>query len=279
MLLLKQPETSNLKPETLSVIIIAYNEARHIGAALASAAAVADELLVVLDPRTTDQTTAVARQHGAQVIEHAFVSFAHQRNTALRLARCDWVLFLDGDERLTPDLANELERWKAQRSNVELTTPNGYWIPRHNLYFGQRLRGGGWYPDRQLRLLRRDHARYDETRPVHEYAAIDGSVSELHGHLIHINIETWPELHRKQRRYAILEAQTLAQAGTRAKWRNLIGQPLREINRRFVRWHGYRDGRLGLTLALVMAYYEWVKYVHLKALDLIRENTRMDAKK
>lgn len=250
----------------LSVVIIARDEARHIGAALDSVAPVADELLVVLDPRTVDATAAIARQHGATVHEQRFVSFSQQRNHALRLSRGRWVLFVDADERLTPELATELRAFRS----APAPACAGYWLPRYNLYFGHALKGGGWYPDRQLRLLRPDRARYDETRLVHELAELDGPADELREHLLHINIETWPELREKQRRYALAEAQTLARAGVRVRWRNLVLQPLREVNRRFVRWHGYRDGALGLVLALAMGYYELVKYVHLKGLERAR---------
>lgn len=250
----------------LSIVLIARDEERYIGGALGSAAPIADELLVVLDPRTTDRTAEIAREHGARVAEHEFVSFPRQRNAALALSRGEWVLFLDADERITPELAAALRQFSSRREHEHA----GYWLPRHNLYFGQLLHGGGWYPDQQLRLLRRDRAHYDESRLVHELVQIDGSTGELPGHLLHINIESWPELHTKQRRYALAEAQTLALAGVRAKWRNLLLQPLREVNRRFVTWHGYRDGVLGLALALTMGYYELIKYVHLKALERSR---------
>lgn len=255
-------------PESsLSIAIIARDEARHIADALTSARPIADELIVLVDPRTTDRTAAIAREHGAIVYEYPFVSFPHQRNRALELCKSTWVLFLDADERLTPELREELRAVIAPAQAMDRSF-RGYWIPRYNLYFGRALKGGGWYPDRQLRLLYRTAAHYDETRLVHEFAQIDGAVGELRGHFLHVNVETWSELHEKQRRYALAEAQTLARAGTRAKWLNLLLQPLREVNRRFVTWHGYRDDMLGLLLACTMGYYEWVKYIHLKGLNL-----------
>ena len=250
----------------LSVAMIVRDEERHIGAALRSVAAVADEIVVLVDRRTTDRTAAIARQFGAVVYEQDFVSFPKQRNSALHVCRGEWVLFLDADERVTPELATELRHLCQQPARTEA----GYWIPRYNLYFGRRLRGGGWYPDRQLRLLRRDCAAYDEARLVHELVTLDGTAGELQGHLLHINIETWRELHEKQRRYALAEAQTLARNGVGAKWRNLLLQPLREVRRRFITWRGYRDGGLGLVLALTMGYYELVKYIHLKGLERLR---------
>jgi len=245
----------------LSVAIIARDEAAYIGPALLSAVPVADELLVLLDARTLDDTAEIARQAGATVAVGPWVSFPHQRNRALQLCSGEWVLFLDADERLTPHLLAELRDFKKLSSDCD-----GYWIPRYNLYWGRRLRGGGWYPDRQLRLLRRRATRYDEARLVHELAQLDGPAGELNGHLLHINIESWAELQGKQHNYAIAEAQTLARAGVGARWRNVLLQPPREAWRRFVTWHGYRDGPLGLVLACVMGYYELIKYVHLKGL-------------
>ncbi len=256
------PQTSRRNPSCfLSVVIIARDEERHIAGALQSAAAIADELIVLLDPRTVDRTAEIAQEHGAQVVLHTFNSFPAQRNYALNHSRSEWILFLDADERITPELLDELHQFHLRSESSFV----GYWIPRHNLYFGRALCGGGWYPDPQLRLLRRNYARYDENRLVHELVILDGAAGHLTHHLLHINIETWPELHQKQRRYAIAEAQTLAQNGVRAKWRNLVLQPLREVYRRFVTWRGYQDGLLGLVLALTMGYYELVKYLHLLA--------------
>ncbi len=252
----------------LSVAIIARDEERHIGAALQSAAAIADELVVLLDPRTTDRSAEIAAQQGAVVYNHPFRSFPSQRNRALGLCRGAWVLFLDADERLSPELVAELREWRAELG----WNYAGYWIPRYNLYFGRVLKGGGWYPDRQLRLLRRTQAHYDEARLVHELVQLEGREGRLCNHLLHINIEHWAELHEKQRRYALAEAQTLARTGARVKWRSLVLQPIREVWRRFVTWQGYRDGALGLVLALTMGYYELVKYVHLKALAPVRRH-------
>ncbi len=100
------------------------------------------------------------------------------------------------------------------QAHLRLQLYAGYWIPRHNQFFGRALRGGGWYPDHQLRLLRRDRARYDEARLVHELVRLDGEAGYLHGHLLHLNIEQLGELWRKQTSYALQEAQTLYLAGS-----------------------------------------------------------------
>ncbi|HEY1012911.1 MAG TPA: glycosyltransferase family 2 protein [Herpetosiphonaceae bacterium] len=247
----------------LSIAILARDEERHIGGTLESARSVADETVVLLDPRTADGTAAICRRFGARIVEEPFVSFSAQRNRALAACAGAWVLFLDADERLTPELRAELERFKADPPADRA----GFWIPRRNTYWGRALRGGGWYPDHQLRLLRRGAARYDERRLVHELAELDGPDGRLAGHLTHINIESWGELRAKQRAYALAEAATLHAGGARFKPRNLALQPMREVWRRFVTWRGYRDGALGLLLALVMGWYELVKYARLRQLS------------
>ena len=274
----------------LSVAIIARDEERHIGAAIESVAGLADEVLVLLDDRTGDQTVQIAQARGARVLSEPWRGFPAQRNRALDLCQGAWVLFLDADERVSPELAAEMRGLLlADASREDAATgapvatslqiernaptlrrsdaPVGYWLPRHNQFFRRVARGGGWYPDEQLRLLRRGRARYDERLLVHEVAALDGPAAHLRGHLLHLNIERLDELWRKQRAYALQEAQTLFLAGRRARWRNFAGAPLREFRRRYLALGGWRDGWLGLLLCGTLAYFEWVKFVHLKALE------------
>ncbi|HEU4323913.1 MAG TPA: glycosyltransferase family 2 protein [Roseiflexaceae bacterium] len=249
---------------TLSVAIIARDEERYIGAALESVAGLADETLVLLDDRTRDGTAAAARERGARVLAEPWRGFPAQRNRALELCTGDWVLFLDADERVPPELAAEIARTLREQRDGQTA---GYWIPRYNLFFGRVARGGGWYPDEQLRLLRRGRARYDEQRLVHETVALDGPAGHLREHLLHLNIERLGELLRKQRGYAIQEAQTLFLAGRRARRRNFVGAPLREFRRRYLALGGWRDGALGLLLCGTLALFELVKFLHLKGLE------------
>jgi glycosyltransferase involved in cell wall biosynthesis len=252
----------------LSVAIIAKDEERHIGACLASVADLADEVVVLLDSRTADRTAAICQAHGALVHVLPWRSFPAQRNRALDLCRGAWVLFLDADERLTADLREELAQFSTQPSALspQPSAPVGYWIPRFNLFFGQRLRGGGWYPDPQLRLLRRDRARYDEARLVHELVQLDGQAGQLRGHLLHLNIERLAEFGQKQARYALAEARTLYGEGRRARWRNFVGGPAREFVRRYLRLGGWRDGPLGLFLCAALAWFELVKFAFLRGM-------------
>ncbi|NJN68221.1 MAG: glycosyltransferase family 2 protein [Chloroflexaceae bacterium] len=254
---------------TLSIAIIARDEERHIGACLESIAGVADEVVIVLDARSRDRTEALGQTYGARLFIEPWQSYPAQRNRALERCRSDWVLFVDADERLTPELRHELRTIKAEadqpgnRQNI-----GGYWIPRYNQFFGQVLRGGGWYPDRQLRLVWRTRTRYDEDQLVHEVAGHEGAAGTLNGHLLHINIECLGEFWQKQTNYALAEARMLARAGRRTRWRNFVGSPLREFWRRYVRLGGWRDGPLGFFLCASLAWFEVVKYSFLLLLAL-----------
>lgn len=256
----------------LSVAIIARDEERHIGAALASVYGLASEIVVLLDDRTADHTARIADTYGARVYVEPWRGFPGQRNRALALCNSAWILLLDADEQISPELRSGIKRitdFRLQTENSQFTdcyqAVAGYWIPRQNMFFGRVIHSGGWYPDYQLRLLRRGKAHYDETRLVHEIAQLDGEASYLQGHLLHINVDGFNELWREQ--YAILDAQMLYLAGRRARWRDFISAPLHEFYRRYLHLGGYRDGALGLLLCGTVAYSEFVKYVHLKRLE------------
>lgn len=244
-----------MEPVRLSAAIIARDEERHIGGCLESLRGLADETLVLLDSRTRDGTRAICEQAGATIYVEPWRGFAAQHNRALALCRGEWVLFIDADEQVTPELAAELRALLAGAPAAA-----GYAIPRYNLFFGRRLRGGGWYPDHQLRLMRRAAARYDEARLVHEFAELAGPAGELCGHLLHHNIDRLDELWLKQTRYALAEARMLAAQGRRTRWRNYLGAPAREFARRYIRLGGWRDGPLGLFLCATLAWFEVVKF-------------------
>lgn len=245
---------------TVSVVVIARDEAELIEGCLGSVAW-ADEQLVVLDAATTDATGALAAAAGARVVERAWQGFPHQRNAALALARSDWVLFVDGDERVPPSLAREIRERLDSASDTA-----GFWIPRRNVIAGEWVRHAGWWPDRQLRLLHRTSARYDEGAVVHEVATLDGPTDTLVEPLLHLNYDTLAEFRAKQTHFALLEARTLWERGQRARPHNLLLQPIREFRRRTVELGGIRQGPLGVRLGLEMARATFLTYRTLLAL-------------
>ncbi len=242
---------------TIAVVILTKNEARHISECIASARW-ADHI-VVSDSFSDDGTQALAAAAGAQVIERPFEGWARQRNHALHALdtfAADWVFFLDADERITPELAAELRQ-------VTLRPEVGWWVPRHNFIVGKRIQHAGWYPDYQLRLLKRGFARYDPSRPVHEVVTLDGAEGRLRSHLLHYNYDTWAQFHRKQQTYAAYEAKILHDKGIRPRPHNYLLQPLREFRRRYITLAGWRDGWHGLKLSALMAWYVFRTYLEL----------------
>lgn len=248
----------------LSVAIPAKNEERYIAGCIESVQGLGAEVLVVLDPQTSDRTAALAQERGARVESLAFVSFANLRNRALALCRQPWVFFLDADERATPELCQEIAALVGREPDAaDSAAVVGYWVPRHNYFFGKRVGHAGWYPDRQLRLLWRARAHYPEEQRVHEVVELQGQTGTLSGHMLHFNVDTLPEFQAKQRRYARLEAETLFARGQRARPRHILTQPLREFYRRYVRLSGWRDGLVGLYLCAAMGYYRFWTCWHL----------------
>jgi glycosyltransferase involved in cell wall biosynthesis len=233
----------------LTAAVIARDEERMLGDCVRSIG-FADECLVLVDAATRDQTREIARGLGARVEERVFDNFAAQRDAALSLATGEWVLFVDADERVTPELRSEVLRAIGGPGECR-----GFWIPRHNYLMGHVIRHAGWFPDYQLRLLERAGAHMDPLRVVHEVALVDGPVGYLHQPLVHFNYRTLGEFIATQERYCPLEAERWLAVFGRPRPRALIGQPAREFWRRYVQLAGYRDGLLGLVLSVLLAYY------------------------
>ncbi len=236
-------------PKRLTAVVLTNNEERHLPDCLASLSW-ADELFV-LDSGSTDATRQIAAAAGARVEMHPFENFSRQRAYALSRVSTSWLLFVDADERVPPALAAEI------RSTLAAPRACGYWIPRHNMFWGHRLRGGGWWPDYQLRLLSVPHASYDPQRAVHEVAHVDGPTERLQTPIIHLNYDSFAEFRSRQQAYAKMEATRRAATGAPPRAHHFVLQPLREFRRRYWTLAGWRDGLLGLQLAIWMAYAEF----------------------
>ena len=243
---------SNTGVPRLAVVILTRNEEHNIVECLRSVSW-ADKLCV-LDSGSTDRTVELARQAGAEVQQRPFTHYADQRDAALAMFVAEWILFVDADERATAEVAAEVHRVIDGGQTV------GWWIPRRNFIWGRWIQHAGWYPDYQLRLLKRGFARYDPTREVHEIVLLDGPEGHLQNPLTHYNYATVRQFLRKQDYYATYEASVLVKQGIRPRPHNLILQPLREFWRRYITLQGYKDGGHGLLLSVLMAYYTGVAY-------------------
>lgn len=242
-----EQETQRPGRVELAAVVLTKNVAGHIGPCLATLGFA--DLVVVSDSFSDDGTADLARQAGAHVIQRQFDNFAGQRNAALDAVNAEWVFFVDADERIPAELAAEVRRVIRERPEA------GWWVPRHNFIVGRQVRHGGFYPDRQLRLLCRDRARYDPARPVHEVVLLDGDSANLEHCMIHYNYDDWAQFHAKQRRYAALEGRILRERGVKPWPHKFITQPFREFRRRYITLQGYKDGWIGFKLACLLAFY------------------------
>jgi hypothetical protein len=240
---------------SLAAVVLTYNEAHNIRPCLESLAWAGRRVVLDGGPDapSNDGTVELARAAGAEVLHHPFQHYAQQRNVALDRVEADWIFFVDADERATPALGDEVwARVVAHRPEV------GWWVPRHNYIFGRLTRGGGWYPDYQMRLVRRGCARWE--RPVHELAVLDGPEGYLEQPLLHYNYVDLADFRARQERYTDLDAAILHHEGIQSHVYTPYTQAVRHFWWRFVTLRGIRDGFHGLRLCLLMAYYEAVKY-------------------
>jgi hypothetical protein len=217
------------------------------------------ERRVVFDCYSTDETVKLAREAGAAVLQHPFENYAQFHNAAMDQVEATWILFVDADERVTPELATEIQALVAEEPKEVL-----WWIPRHNYIFGRLTKSAGWYPDYQARLLRPRYVRWE--RPVHEVAIADGSEGYLEHPLIHYNYDDLADFRARQERYNKYDAQILFREGVRPRFYTPYTQFVRHFWWRFVTLRGLQEGFHGFRLSLLMAYYELKKYRHLARL-------------
>jgi len=229
----------------ISTVVIAFNAERSIVRMLESAHGLSAEILVV-DSGSTDRTGDICRELGAVVIHKPWEGYARQKNFAIARAGSPWVLSLDADEEVSPELAAEI------KSLDENTAFHGFRLPRRNHYFGRALVHGGQYPDLQLRLFRKDSGRFND-RPLHESVALEGPVGRLKGTLEHYSYPTLADYFEKFSRYTELEAERLFAAGAGrsriALFGNLVVKPGWKFLRRYFFKLGFLDGMPGFLAA------------------------------
>jgi glycosyltransferase involved in cell wall biosynthesis len=236
----------------LTAILITYNEEHNLPRALASLEDLAEEIVVV-DSGSTDRTCEIARRHGARVFRRAFRDFGDQKNFAASQATQEWILSLDADEELSPDLRASLREWKQREPHAA-----AYVFARRASYLGGWIRHSGWYPDRKVRLYRRDRARF--VGRLHEAVEVDGPAGQLSGELYHYTVRTLDEHARKMEVYTTLAAEELFRAGRR-RWRlAMLLAPLWAFVRTFVLERGFLDGYRGWLIARMAARYVFLKY-------------------
>jgi glycosyltransferase involved in cell wall biosynthesis len=246
---------------TLSVVVIARNEAANLRACLASVA-FADELVVV-DNGSTDGTPAIARECGARVLETAdWPGFGPQKNRALALASCDWVLSLDADERVTPELGAQIQAAMASG------TATAFEIPRLTRFCGQWIHHCGWTPDHVLRLFRRGTARFSDDL-VHERVVTDSGVrkARLASPLLHDSYPTPTHYWRKLEAYSQAWAVQHHARGRRTSMARAGAAAAAAFVRSYLLRLGFLDGAMGFAVCTMQAQAAFGKYFALYCLN------------
>jgi glycosyltransferase involved in cell wall biosynthesis len=245
-------------PKTLSVVLITLDEEANLPRTLKSVNWAQE--IVVVDSGSTDGTLEIARKAGARVFEEPWKGFAAQKNSAIAHATGDWVLSLDADEEVSPELAREIQGLLAGEPRF-----SAYRIPRLNHFLGKPLRHGGYWPDPKLRLFRRGSARFAQ-RPVHETIEATGPVGTLKNPLIHHCYPTLDEYIEHMNRYSSAGAGLLVDSGRAPRsllallWNALLNPLATFLYNYFFRL-GFLDGREGLLQHLNHSVYIHWKYV------------------
>lgn len=239
----------------LSVVISSYNEEKKIEECLDSVKW-ADEIIVI-ENSSTDNTAKIARKYTKKVFERSNDPMLNvNKNFGFSKANNEWILSLDADERVAPELKKEIESVLNKKSIF-----NGYWIPRKNIIFGKWIQYTGWYPDHQLRLFKKGKGKFPEVH-VHEMIELEGEKGYLKENIIHYNYDTIAQFLQKLFViYAPNEAHVLLKNGYDFAFRDIIRFPLKEFLSRFFAREGYKDGFHGLVLSLLMAFYHLVVFL------------------
>jgi glycosyltransferase involved in cell wall biosynthesis len=241
---------------TLAVCVITRDEEDRIGDCLDSVS-FADEVLVV-DSGSTDRTVALARERGARVIVREWPGYAAQKNFALEQVAADWVLSVDADERVTPELAAEIRSLLAAPPEGVA----GCSMPRRTWYLGRWIRHGGWYPDRKVRLVRRGRGRW-EGGHVHERLVAEGPTRELGGDLLHYTYRDIADHLRTMDRFTTEAARGMAERGGRGAVAGMLVAAPAKFLKMYLLKAGFLDGLAGFVCAVLGGCAVFLKYAKL----------------
>ncbi len=246
----------------ISTVIITYNEEDRLSDALASLQGVADEIVVV-DSYSADRTTEIARAAGARVWQNRFEDYGRQKNFAMEKAAHEWILNIDADERVSPELKRAVSDLKGKDVPGSVSA---FAIKRKTFYLGRWIRHSGWYPDRKVRLFRKSAATWQGR--VHERLSVNGDVANLPGDILHFTYRDIGDHVRRLERYSSFQAEEIVKKGKKCLYLCLLLLPPVTFLRHFIWKLGFIDGFPGLVIATVQSWGTALKY--LKAIALKR---------
>ncbi|MBS3999611.1 MAG: glycosyltransferase family 2 protein [Desulfobulbaceae bacterium] len=240
----------------ISVALISFNEENRILRTLESVSGLCSEIIIV-DSGSTDNTIAIAESCGAKVFIEDWKGFAEQKNSALSKCTKDWVLFLDCDEVLTPELRFEIAGNICLRQDI-----NGYFINRRSVYCG-KIMEYAWQPDKKLRLVRRNSNPKWMGDFVHENLSIEGKTAVMQGEMLHYSYDSMKTHFHKTVEYARLSAENYFEKGRTVSFFNLIANPIFAFCNMYIRHGAFMDGKLGLVASFSSMMGTFLKYAML----------------
>lgn len=246
----------------LSVVILAKNEERNIGACLDSVAGWAGEIIVV-DDESTDRTVDIAGKYTDRIIIRKMDIEGRHRNFAYAQAKNPWVLSLDADERVTPELKEEIKEALAQRE-IEY---NGFTIPRRNYIGDYWVRHGGWYPSPQLKFFKKEKFRYEEAG-VHPRAFMDDPCGHLQSDIIHYSYSSIEDFLNKMNNQTTREAQKWFNQNKPMRLGRFLYRAIDRFIRTYIARKGYKDGFIGFVVAYFAALYQFLSYLKYREIIL-----------
>ncbi|MFZ0816943.1 MAG: glycosyltransferase family 2 protein, partial [Candidatus Sulfotelmatobacter sp.] len=271
----------------LSIVIITHNEEANLGRTLKSLAPLLysesrrnDNELIIVDSGSTDRTLEIAKPFGAMIFVEDWKGYAAQKNSAIDKATGIWIVSLDADEALSPELVQELRLALGKQLNLRSEQPpdspvfaDAFSMPRLNLFLHKEIRHGGFWPDRKVRLFRKGKGRF-AMRPVHESVQVAGRIAELNAPIIHHSYPTLSDYIEHMNRYSSLGAEmVVAKANGKVRFSavNIVLRPLATFVYNYIFRFGFLDGREGLLLHLYHAVY--VSWKYSKAWESSRNHT------
>jgi glycosyltransferase involved in cell wall biosynthesis len=246
---------------TVSAIVVCYNEEENIGRCLKSLQW-CDEIVVV-DSFSTDRTVEISRQFTDIVIQRKWAGYRDQKAFAHSKTTKDWVLMIDADEEVTPELRKEIcEQLASGGAHY-----SGFLLPRMVFYLNRWWRRGGWYPDYDVRLFRRDRARWGGIEP-HEKINVDGAVRRLLHPLHHFSYRNIDDHIQRINRFTSISSRELRKQAKRWRWRDALIRPAFRFCRFYFLKRGFMEGFAGFYVAVSAALYVFLKYAKLWELEL-----------
>jgi glycosyltransferase involved in cell wall biosynthesis len=238
----------------ISACITAGNEERNIRRCLESVKW-ADEIIVV-DSYSSDRTPDICREYTDRVYQHEWLGYIGQKNLIKDMAAGPWILFLDADEEVSPELRSEIEHEFESASCVHYA---GYAFPRMVWFLGRWIRHGDWYPDIKLRLFRKDLGVCGGKEP-HDRTTVNGPVKQLQGNLFHYTYDDILDQLATMNRFSSITAETKYDEGKRFRATDLLFRPFYRFLRGYLIRRGFLDGLPGLIIAITTAYGVFIKY-------------------